>query len=559
MKFKRNVLSKMALLLSVAFIASSGGAKELLAAGYTPSEFTIANHYNYRATAKFEFTVDTLEAWVNVPSNSLGGVVMGTYDGYNNHHDGFNLEVDALGRIKYVCNAGRFSYTFENSNVMDGQWHHLALVRDDPACTLSLYVDGALNEAYAVKLLDTYPQQMLYIGTNPCFWNVSKKNPLEGYVRQITVYSGPISAERILQDMENEAISSNDTNATLLGNWYFGERWTERTIEDTSPFNNDCVLETYEKYVGVADHRDYDYSFLILPDVQCMNRYKHQKFSNLIDWIVDHKDSLKAKFLLQVGDLSDVGTVEDYYRTCAEVMNKLNGHIPWSFVPGNHDYDDNATRSRSTNYFNTYFPYSIHSTLPGFAGAYEAGKMENTYYLYNVGGIKYCVINLEFGPRMEILRWANRLCEKYHDHRVIVQTHAYMDSTRQYTSTPGAADYAWKNYVEYTTPTEFYEYLVKRNKNIFMAVGGHHCADDIVYVQHTGDHGNKINSFLIDNQGTIYGNEGIGEDTVAIFKVNESRKTMSVSYYSPSRDAVYNIQNQFEFYFGDAANPTVGL
>jgi hypothetical protein len=363
----------------------------------------------------------------------------------------------------------------------------------------------------------------------------------------------------VVEDMANADIKTDDLNADLLANWHFGEQWTERNIYDTSDYGNHCVLETFEKYVGVADNRDYDYSFIVLPDVQCMNRYKYRRFSNMIKWIADNKNNLKLKFLFQVGDLSDVGTVEDYYRTCAQAMNQLNGIVPWSFVPGNHDYDDDCRASRSTNYFNTYFPYSIHSKLLGFAGAYQEGKMENTYYLHEFDGYKYCVINLEFGPRMEILRWANRLCEKYSDYRVIVQTHAYINPSRTFLYDTGAGDYAWRNNVEYTTPQQFYDLLVRKNKNIFMAVGGHYCSDDIMYVPSIGDNGNKIHSFLIDNQGTVYGNEGIGQDTLALFKVNEAKKTMSVCYYSPYYDAAYNIQSQFEFYFGDEINTTVGL
>ena len=558
MKSIKFIALSTTLLLGAVF-SITHGYTDVNATGYTPTEFTIANKYNYRAKAKFEMTVDSIEAWVKLPTNSLGGVIMGTWSGYDTQYQGFNLEVDALGRIKYVYNANAYNYTFAGSDVMDGRWHHVALVRDASVNTLSLYIDGILNESHSVLLQDTYPQQKLYIGVNPCFWNRSTKYPLEGSIKQVTIYSGPISQERIQQDMEDEKISNDDTNAILMANWFFGETWTQRYVPDTSSFKNDCHLETHEKYVGLDDNRDFDYSFVILPDVQCMNRYKHDRFSKMVDWLVNNKDQQKIKFLMAVGDLSDVGTEEQFYRDCSLVLNKLNGKIPWSFIPGNHDYDDNCKESRSTNFLNKYFPYSIHSKLPGFGGCYENGKMENTYYIHNVDGIKYCVINLEFGPRMEVLRWANRICEQFSDHRVIVQTHAYMDPTGQYTNDRGAENYKWADKISYTIPADFYNQLVKRNKNLFMAVGGHYSCDDIMYVPSTGINGNKIHSFLVDNQGTMYEDEGIGQDAIGIFKVNEAKKIISVYYYSPHYDAVFNIQNQYDFYFGDAVNTTIGL
>ena len=50
---------------------------------------------------------------------------------------------------------------------------------------------------------------------------------------------------------------------------------------------------------------------------------------------------------------------------------------------------------------------------------------------------------------------------------------------------------------------------------------------------------------LVDLQASLHDN-GIGEDPILIIKVNESRKIMSCYCYSPSNDAVYNLQNQFE-------------
>ena len=236
-------------------------------------------------------------------------------------------------------------------------------------------------------------------------------------------------------------------------------------------------------------------------------------------------------------------------------MNKMNGIVPWSFVPGNHDYDKNWTVNRETVYFRKHFPYEVHSKLPGFGGVYEEGTMENSYYLYNIQGIKYCVINLEYSPRIEVLRWADRLCEQFYDHRIILETHAYIQTIGGCYTSDGAAASATETQ---SNPQAVWEYVLRRHKNVFMAFSGHYGFDDIVYTLQTGDHGNKVHSALMDAQVSRYNGGGIGEDIIGIIRINETKKTATYQWYSPYHDAIFNIQNQFDVSFADPYNPTVG-
>ena len=90
-----------------------------------------------------------------------------------------------------------------------------------------------------------------------------------------------------------------------------------------------------------------------------------------------------------------------------------------------------------------------------------------------------------------------------------------------------------------------------------MAVGGHHCYDDTRRRVDYGVNGNKVLSMLIDGQGTNYKGNG-AQDMVMLVHVNETNKTMNFVYYSPEQGKVWNIQNQFQYDFSDALNPTIG-
>ena len=245
-------------------------------------------------------------------------------------------------------------------------------------------------------------------------------------------------------------------------------------------------------------------------------------------------------------------------------MSQLNGVLPWSFVQGNHDYDLNCNDkdARYSTYYNTYFPYSLHSTLSGFGGAKEQGSMSNTYYKYEIGGVKYLVINLELGPRMSVLRWAGRLCEQFADHRVILNTHAYMEldgSLLESGERFAGNNYSWIAATEATDARTMFDELVVKYPNIFMVLCGHITAEDIVMRTDYGIHGNKITSLLIDFQTAEYRNSGAGTEATCMMFFNEAEKTINFAYYSSYYQAVYGVQNQFRISFADANNPTIGL
>lgn len=527
--------------------------------------YTIMDKYTYRFSKAFEGSPDTFEAWVNMPSGSIGGTLMSNVDYISGHGDYpmASWSVDAIGRISINWDNENYKYTFKNANIDDGTWHHVAVVRDPAADTFTLYVDGELKDSVKSDQDDLGTGRMpMCVGVG--YENFySRKTPFEGYIRQVTVYEGAITQERVRQDMQTAEIT-DDYNGQIMGNWNFGEEWTERIVKDTTANANDADLWTFDKYIGMDedDGFEWDYSFICLPDVQTCARYHEDVFSNMMQWIVNNKEKEKIAFVWQVGDLSDVGSNESLYERTARHMSKLNGVVPYSFVQGNHDYDDNAA-TRGSTYFDKHFPYALHSRLPGFGGAYEEGTMANTYYLYDIGDVSYCVINLEFSPRKSVLRWAGRVCEMYPQHRVIVATHAYMgqDGNIMTGETNGsdASRYGASKDGEGASGQSLFDDLLQRHPNIFMATSGHVCGDNIMRRTDPGVNGNTVLSMLVDGQVAVSDPAyGVGEDMMLLMRVNEATKTFRAYFYSPRMDAVFNLQNQFEYCFADANNPAIG-
>jgi len=543
------------MLCNIGVIDFSIQKKGVDAQGEQPQTYyTTMDHFKYQLTNKLTLSPDTMEAWLKMPQNSVGGTIMGNYTHTEMQYKGIvDWKVDAIGRVCIEWNNKQFCHTFKNHSINDNVWHHVAVVRNPETHVFTLYVDGEFKDSVKCVQGDLTDSEIpMTIGVDSSYStspSVKKvKEPFEGYIRQVTLYNGAITQQRVQEDMNN-AIITDSYNGQILGNWYLGDVWTERTVKDSTSNNNDAFLATFDRYVGVANQDfEFDYSFVVIPDVQTTVRHHKDKYVKSMQYLAENKEELKIQFAMQVGDLSDSGSVERYFADAAEGLSYLDNVIPYSFVPGNHDYNGSCHEDRDLTYYNKHFPYSKHSTLPGFAGAYEEGAMENTYYLYEVGSVKYCVINLEVAPRRSVIRWAGKICERYPEHRVIINTHVYMENSgdiiRDY-SACSAALYNWRFFVDVTSPKYLYDNLISKYENIFMVFCGHVAADDALVRYDVGKNGNTITSMLINLQASLY-DSGLGEDPVFIIKVNESRKVMSCYYYSAAHDAVYNLQNQFE-------------
>ena len=173
-------------------------------------------------------------------------------------------------------------------------------------------------------------------------------------------------------------------------------------------------------------------TIVLLPDTQTYA----EKFPEIVyaqtDWIL--KEASNIDFVLQQGDLTQNNSDKEW-GIIQQAFTKLNGKVPYILAIGNHDMGSAPGKFadiRNTELFNQYFPESSMSKLPSFGDTFEKNKIENAYYLTKTGKVNWLILTLEFGPRNEVLAWANEILAKYPDRLAIVNTHAYMysDNTR---------------------------------------------------------------------------------------------------------------------------------
>ncbi len=296
------------------------------------------------------------------------------------------------------------------------------------------------------------------------------------------------------------------------------------------------------------------FTVVVLPDTQGYSRLKPESFYAQTEWIVNNREARKIASVLHLGDITDNNTVIEWERA-AQAMQKLDGKVPYFMAPGNHDYSEGGRCVDRTTLMNNYFPVSSFRDRPTFGGTYdkEPDRIENSYHRFQVGDRKYLVLALEYGPRRDVVRWANEVVAQHKDHQAILITHAYMyfDDTR----------YDWKKYGpeqkwnphsygvakatgdDVQDGEELWQNLVSRHENFIMTLNGHVLGDGLGRLTSKTPGGRDVHQMLVNFQMR----PEYGDGWLRLLEFRPQEKTVQVYDYSPIRNQHnQSAQNQFQ-------------
>lgn len=294
------------------------------------------------------------------------------------------------------------------------------------------------------------------------------------------------------------------------------------------------------------------FTMAVLPDTQMYCERFPDGFLAQTKWLVDQKEKRNIAAVLHLGDITNKNTPEQW-DVAVKALGQLDGEIPYFFVPGNHDYSDGGRATDRTTLLNEYLPVSKYQDLPTFGGTYdkEPESMVNSYHLFSAGGRHFVVIGLEFGPRKDVVRWANEVAAKHADREAILITHAYIyyDETR----------YDWKKYgaqqrwnphsyaVAKNTEDdvmdgeELWQNLVSRHENFILTLNGHVLDDGLGRVTTKTPGGRKVPQLLVNFQMKPNG----GDSWMRLMEFTKEG-TVEMYDYSPALDQVnMSAQNRF--------------
>ncbi len=326
-------------------------------------------------------------------------------------------------------------------------------------------------------------------------------------------------------------------------------------VEDETGDAGASGASAYGHGGGPVSADQQNFSIVVLPDSQSLvlDDAAAAVFTSQTQWIADNQgpDQRNIAFVLHEGDIVNDNTTEQWARADAS-LTLLDGVVPYALAPGNHDMGPLGKASnRDTTLFNTYFGVSRYSSLPTFGGVFpDEGTMDNSYHLFSAGGVDWLVLELEFGPRDQVLAWADTVAESFADRRIIVVTHAYMYSDDTLHGSSPSHRFNPNDLPINNLPggvndgQEMWDKFIRKHHNISFVFSGHIVVDgtnddgtgQLVGV---GDNGNLVYQMLAN-----YQRDEVGErSTDGYLRIVEFERpdlgelwTVSVETYSPFLD-----------------------
>ncbi|MGI6417315.1 MAG: metallophosphoesterase [Thermoguttaceae bacterium] len=264
------------------------------------------------------------------------------------------------------------------------------------------------------------------------------------------------------------------------------------------------------------------FSVVVLPDTQNYAEKFPDTYLGQTKWIGENAEKENIKFVLHLGDIvQNHNTSEAEWQVADRAHRQLDGIVPYSVVPGNHDLGMVEKQlNRDTSLYNKYFGPKRFADQPWYGG-HLGETNDNNYCYFDAGGMQFMVLSLEYSPRDETLAWAAEVAARHPRHRVILITHCYMRPKGRDRQTGGAfgnsGDGVW-------------EKLVRRAPNIFLVVSGHVLG--VGRQVSVNEAGLPVHETLVDYQGLPNGGDG----WLRIMRFIPSEDKIEVRAYSPLLD-----------------------
>ena len=517
----------------------------------------------YACEKRLEKMPVTFEAWVYLPQETYtepAGVIWSNF--WNTSDHSIELEIDANGVpvLAFSHRKGEIygrSFSFQDAAVLPEQWTHLTVVygagpnNKQAQC----YINGELKQSFEdnywyepdPSVLDNY----LSLGGN---FRTMNTKAFRGSLGDLAVYSDARTPEEILGDMENKP----DTGDAQLMFCYdlFGAE-SGKSIPDASGNGYDMcygrmwLTEEERDQINAGDDREYAYTIAFLPDTQESTRHFPEKLEPLFDFLAENAESKNIKYVIGLGDMTDKN-VETEWEIFKKQVEKLNDKVPYALVRGNHDvlYNPDDITTLHDNYFSQTTDYYYNHVKENGGFHYDDTTI-NTYLLFEVGRVKYVLLNLDFGASDDVLAWADTILSEHKDRRAIIATHAYMNGDG--TPLVGEDVIAPSLYSPYWNDgDDLWEKLIRKHENIDMVVSGHVGMDSILCTPATGDNGNTVYQLLMNTQGTDLKLGGLG--MVGLMHFTEDGRFAKVEYYSTVLERYFRETNaDIHMDFGAAA------
>ena len=267
------------------------------------------------------------------------------------------------------------------------------------------------------------------------------------------------------------------------------------------------------------------FTVVALPDIQNYSEKYPEILCKQTEWIVANKEKLNIVFVSELGDITNNGAKKMYeWGNASRCLGKLDGIVPYSVIPGNHDADVSSQKSSGFSAYDATFPASRFDKYSWYGGNYENNR--NNYEgppprKEVAPPLKLLFLNLEIEPSDAVLAWANTVVKTHPDFYTILTTHKYLlinskarESTVNFSSDGNSGEDIWNK-------------LVKDNCSIAMVWSGHNHGEN--RISSVNSCGKTVNETVQDYQDRENGGNG----WLRIYTFTPEKHSVDVRTYSP--------------------------
>jgi hypothetical protein len=246
--------------------------------------------------------------------------------------------------------------------------------------------------------------------------------------------------------------------------------------------------------------QDESFTVVLLPDTQFYSEKYPETYVAQTMWIRERVQADNIKFVIGLGDIVQNAHVEQEWVNAQTASRILDGVVPYSSVPGNHDLvTKDKVITRDSTLYNKFFGVPRYEKEPWYGGHFGSSN-DNNYCTFQAAGRDFLIVSLEFAPRDEALAWAAEICRKHPAHNIVVATHSYLNLQGR---TTGQAKVEGSSA---NSGEQMWNKLVSKQPNIFMVACGH--VGGVNLLRSTNDTGGPVIEILTDYQNLANGGEG---------------------------------------------------
>lgn len=288
----------------------------------------------------------------------------------------------------------------------------------------------------------------------------------------------------------------------------------------------------------------------ILGDIQYTTNASHiEVYRGTLDWI-DKKvqEGWNFKCIVQTGDITQNNDLSQW-KCFLTATTPLACKIPYFSMIGDHDYtweDGIHITDHNSTHFNDYIRFQMSSNK--VVARFEEKKMENIVVENTIYGQRWDLLILEFGPRKEVVEWANGYVKDHPNHNFILLNHEYLEKGGgRRVSDLKCHRLLNTSYVE---PNELWNDLIKCNDNIRLVLCGHVGGLYALTVD-TNDFGRAVPQIQHNIQSPEYRHD----NWVMLWDFPVDKDSVNVSIYNTKTEKYYNNQEiLFKFRYRDGGD-----